>query len=802
MQRGGLALLLLALLTGAPATRVLAQGAQAASSEDSARSPFTIQADQVSYEQTRKVYEASGNVRIVQEQTGRKLSADWVTFDPETGRGIAVGNVRIEGGGDVLTAEFATVDLRSLQALATDATLVSDPRGFQIQGGTLERTGSDTYRVRRGRFTACRCANPKARLPWELTAKQADVKVEGYAVARGVVGRVLDIPVFYTPYLVIPIRTKRQTGFLLPRYDTSGSRGASIEVPFFWAAREDTNILLRPQWTSRRGLHNRVDLERVFGEEGSTQLGGALLLNDPQVSERDLSTRLPETRWAFWLRHEQPLAPGFRLGADVRRISDNDYLVDFDDLDGPEAVRSSRFLRSRGWATGARRGLYAGVELGIVDDLQSPEAQDRDRFLLYRLPDIHLSSVPRRLGPLPLQAGFEARYTNFVNQGDDRFLDGIRSVNGIFFDTGPDGLFNADEPDAAGSFPGTDSSRDDSTFEGDGRFQEGELLADSGQRLDLFPRVVLPVRGGPFELLAEGGLRSTLYASKHRGIESRALWTARFDARSRLFREFEVRGVRFRHLVEPRVAFAFITPQSQRTNPLFIPQAAFREERLIDGDLRLLSRNPSDRIGDERLLQVAIANRLLGDARDGAAPRQLAAARLSSGYDFELGRATNVFLNSELTPGAGLSGELDVSYDPKQRRMEELRAVLSWSRARDLLSLRYRFQRDVPLVFERFFFSNSFDRFDNGFRRINQVSGSGRLGVTARLDLFASGIASFEDQTKTGTVGVILHSSCRCWDLIGSVTRRVRPTETLFSLSLRVAGIGFGLGGASPPAAR
>lgn len=797
MLRGGLGLLLLALLVGTPATRVLAQGTATSPARGGERSPFTIEADQVSYDESRKVYEASGNVRIEQKQTGRKLFADWVTFNPETGRGIAVGNVRIEGDGDVITAEFATVDLRSMQALATDATLVSDTRGFSIHGGTLERTGRDTYQIRQGRFTACRCAKPDARLPWELTAKRADVKVEGHAIARGVVGRILDIPVFYTPYLVIPLRTKRQTGFLMPLYDTSSRLGSSIELPFFWAAREDTNVLFRPQWTSRRGLHNRVDLERVFGSRGYSKLGGALLLNDPQISKRNRSARLPETRWAFWLRHEQPLAPGFRLGADVRRISDNEYPIDFRDLDGAGAVRSSRFLRSRAWATGARLGLYAGVELGAVDDLQSPDAQDRDRFLLYRLPDVHLSSLPRRLGPLPLQAGLDARYTSFVNQGDDRVLAGTRSVNGIFFDTGPDGLFDADEPDALGGFPGTDSSGDNLTFEGDGRFQEGELLADSGQRLDLFPRVLLPLRGGPIEFLGEGGLRTTVYASKHRGLASRALWTGRFDARTRLFRRFELGGTQLRHLVEPKLAFAFITPQSQRTNPLFVPEAALREERLIDGDLRLLSRNPSDRIGSERLLQVAVANRLLADAENGEAPRQLASLRLSSGYDFERGRATNVFLNSVFSPGAGVSGEFDVSYDPKARRLKELRGILGWTGKRNSVSLNYRFQRDLPLVFERFRFANSFSRFKGRFRRVNQLSGSGKLRVTSRVDLYGSGLALFESQTKTGTVGLILHSSCRCWDLIGSVTRRLRPADTRFSLTLRLAGLGFGLGGAS-----
>ena len=68
--------------------------------------PFTLHADEVSYEPDRETYEAIGNVRVELEGGGR-LSADWLVFNATTRVGVASGNVRIRDGEDTLVAEFA-----------------------------------------------------------------------------------------------------------------------------------------------------------------------------------------------------------------------------------------------------------------------------------------------------------------------------------------------------------------------------------------------------------------------------------------------------------------------------------------------------------------------------------------------------------------------------------------------------------------------------------------------------------------------------------------------------------------------
>jgi lipopolysaccharide assembly outer membrane protein LptD (OstA) len=806
MLRGCLGILLPLLIVGVTAG-AWAQGDEERErlAEALSREPFTITADEVSYAQGREVLEASGNVRI-EQKGGRTLEADWVTYNPQTRIGVAVGNVRMQAGTERLTAEFATVDFDSLQALATDATLVSTESGFVVRGEALEKTGAETYKAASARFTTCACKKPDERLPWEVETGEADVRVEGYAVARDVKFRILDVPVMYTPYLILPVKTKRQTGFLMPDFGRSNRNGGELEVPFFWAARDDTNVLIRPRWMTDRGVKAAFDFEHVFAEEGYSDGGGAILPNDDDVDRDDPDTDYSDNRWAFWLRHEQPFAEGLRFGTDIQRASDNDYPLDFDEDLGP-AASHSRFLEADGWLSGARSGLYGGVVLGLSEDLQSPNQFDRDGSQLQRLPEVRAEVLPRKLGPLPLYASVDSRYTYFYNSdaGDD--FGGVAAVDGQFFDTGVDGLFDADEPDKKGDtgvvFDASDDNFGSGTgtdFEGNGLFDEGELLSDRGHRTDIQAYLTLPAQLGIFELLTEGGLRETLYYSKLLGGETRTLWTGRADLRTRFARDFQVGGVSLTHLVEPRASYSFITPESQSRNPLFIPSSAGTMERLIVADPRLLSRDPSDRIDDERLLELSLGNRVFGAAAPGRPARQIGEFRLFSGYDFERGRMTNVYLEASFEPTAATQLALIYGYDTKETHVSEALVRFAWDHSSGLyLGGTYRYLRDIPLIFEKFKWDRDYRDFDSSFNRVNQIDLDAHLAVSSRLDLFLLGNGSFEDGNTAGTVGFVLHSACKCWDLLFSAKKRTRPNDTSVRFQIRLAGFGMGI---ESPAAR
>jgi lipopolysaccharide assembly outer membrane protein LptD (OstA) len=668
-----------------------------------------------------------------------------------------------------------------------------------VEGNPIHKTGTNTYRVEDGTFTTCRCPPGSKCRPWQIQSQETDVRVGGYGVARHATFRILKLPVLYSPWFVVPVKTERQTGFLIPHQSSDSRSGLGLEIPFFWAARDNVNVLLRPTYYSKRGFKGGAELEYLFGETGFGSGGAAILPGDNEVEEGDPETPFSDNRWAYWLRHHHPFGDGMRFGIDLKRVSDNNYVVDFEDL--PSQTQHARFLTSSAWSGVAEGALYANAELLHFDDLQSPENLDRDDFMLHRLPDVQLASLPRRLGPLPFWAGVGARYIYFYQKEDRDTVAGRSAENEQFFDTGPDGLFTGQEPDSAG-FPDpiNDNSMDDFTNLGGSRlednraFEEGELLADHGHRLDLYPRLSLPLRYGILETLSEVGFRETLYWASQGGSERREIWTGRFDARMRFERSLMLGSTKLHHLLEPKAAFALVSTPEQDGNPLFIPQGSVAQTRLIDGDVRLLARDPSDRIPDQRFLELAVGNRFFAaPLSDGEPPRLVGELRLGSGYDFQRSRMANIYLTGSFLFWTHLRFYAELGYDPKETQLEEAGLGLAWDSERgDELSLSYRFLRDFNQGFEDFSVSDDvFDDFEEDFDRVNQLNFRGRWVVSPRLELFGRGYYSFdESSTGAGAVGVVLHSRCACWDLIGELERRARPSDTRFTLKINLTGLG------------
>ena len=85
-----------------------------------------------------------------------------------------------------------------------------------MSGAEIAKTGAQTYRFEKGRFTTCRCADGE-RDPWEIKADSAELEIGGYGTARNTTFEVLGVPVVWLPWMIYPLKTERQTGLLFPR---------------------------------------------------------------------------------------------------------------------------------------------------------------------------------------------------------------------------------------------------------------------------------------------------------------------------------------------------------------------------------------------------------------------------------------------------------------------------------------------------------------------------------------------------------------------------------------------------------
>jgi hypothetical protein len=448
-------------------------------------------------------------------------------------------------------------------------------------------------------------------------------------------------------------------------------------------------------------------------------------------------------------------------------------------------------------------GRYGLVGSTILrNDLQNPDAIDRDKLALQRLPDVAFTALPTELipdtdilGTLGLQYTFFEAFKNAYSVNGPE-----RNRGNVYFDTGRDGVPDKLERLPDGTVPGVccDPNMDDVSlglYEGDGVFQEGEILANRGNRVLMRPRIARPVRLFDFmEMLPEVGYRSTFYQSSVLGIEQRGYVTGRLDLQTRLRRTMELPfGIgEATHLLEPRIGWAMLAKTTVSKNPIFIPQTDFPQQRLRELDLDNVTLIPADRPVPENALTAGFGNRIYGRGLNGAAPRLLADFTLLGQYDFAQSRPGELVLDGFAYPGGGIYMRTIVGYQMAKERFAEALVQADWrSPEGNDLGLFYRFLDQVPPFYQFSGFNVRRQGLSQTtFPQVNQIGVSARWAITRNWGLTYTGTYSAPSNVFLGNLGGVEYlSKCNCWAVrVEAAEDPVRGAR--FNLQYRVMGLG------------
>ena len=804
-------LLVTALLVSGPAPAAFDASFDAAA--------FEVTADTLKYERGRDVYVARGNVRLVQE--GKTLAADWISFSRRGGRGVASGNVVFSDGTDTVFSSFVEFNITTLQGVLLMAHFDASQNRFRMEGEEIVKTGGRTYTFKRGRFTTCRCPDEGAD-PWEIRAESAELEIEGYAVARNTTMNILGVPILWMPWMLYPVKTERDSGFLFPEFAYRERTGFQVGIPFFWAAAPNVNVTLTPRWLEKRGVKGEVKSEYLVGEHSSGTVSVAFIRDD-DIDPNSLEDPYDRERWVAQGHQDFYLPHDWRFKSEFQVVSDNAYPSDFHDL---PHTRYDRFLNSNVSVTKHfnESGDYGFVASVLhADDIQNPDDQDRDDYLLQRLPNAEYTMLPTRAPWLEqLVPSFDIEYTYFGRYespnksfapitdasagmgGPTRARRARRvrgsvpaftlSADGLFYDVGIDARANEQEKQNPNAAPLVDPHRDDFAntggTEGNGRFDEGEPLADRGHRVKLNPRLALPGRlGNYFEVYPEVGWRQTFYDSRVRGQESWGSLTGRVDLRTRLRRSL---GKGVTHIMEPRLGYAIVTTPNFGGVPIFTPKTAVPQMRIRELDLDNVTRDGADRLDDFNGLTWGMGNRFYRQPNAEQGPRLLAEFVVLTQYDFsDGGRFGNFIIDGTAHLSELTDLRFNAGYDPEDKTLEEALAEGVWRGERLALRLRYRYLRTIPQFFENFLEINDrYDGFRSDFDRINQISGTVAYRLTKNWLTRYQGAYAFERSfSLTHRLGVEYLSQCDCWAM-GVEARLDRDTGFDVSVVYRLVGLG------------
>jgi lipopolysaccharide assembly outer membrane protein LptD (OstA) len=726
-----------------------------------------------------------------------------VTINNTTRLGVASGNVVVVEGKDTLTTDFLQFNIDTMHGVVFTGNLDSESSRFRMQGDEVQKVGDTNYVFQNGAFTSCRCPEAESRPPWGITAQHADVDTAGYAVARNSTFEVLGVPVLWFPWMIYPLNRERQTGFLFPSWHQSAITGTSIAWPFFWAVADNVNLVLTPEYLTKRGFKPSVDSVYLVGDDGGGRLH-ASFIDDIGITPNSVSTPFSKYRWAVTWQHDQALEDGWRLKIDFNQVSDNQYSYDFYD---EARWRVEPFLESKAFVTRSfgpsDLATFTG-SLWTAQDLMNPQNIDRTPDMMQRLPDLNLEvRSTQLLDDPPLVGSLGSEYTYFRGWNQAAKIVGTQRLvgNKSFVDTGVDGVPDSLEENAFGQQGLDDPNRDDfgltipNGAEGNRKFEEGELENDQGSRFFLTPRLASPMRiADVLEFYPEIGYRALAYDTQEAGTLGIGMVTGRFDLRTRLLRRFDapVAGGSILHIMEPEIGWAMVQSATQSAAPLFIPATATPQVRIRQYDLDTVTLDPADRVDRANQVSVGLANRFYTRGSDTEGGRLLADITLSVLYDIAHRHPGNFYIDGTLNPIPYLSSHLILGYNLDKTQIDE--GLLEFAYSTPLgtdFSISYRYLRQIPVLFEGFQAGSlTSSSYNPSFNSINQVSFNTRLPFNRNWAVFYNIAYSFEQTLLLGNRGGVEYiSKCRCWAIRGEVLQD-RTHGITYSFDYTLLGMG------------
>ncbi len=499
-----------------------------------------LEADEVTYDGRQEFYTARGNVHLRSET--QAMSADEMRYDPLTHRVILEGHVRLQRGADWLEGERANVDTE------TQAATIERGRGFlaknhfYFSGPVVEQTAPQVYHIERGAFTSCDGENPS----WHFRATDLDVTVDGYGFAKDALLYAGPVPLMYTPYLVFPAMTERQSGFLPPQLGSGRQLGWDMDLPFYWVINDSADATLYTHYMSRRGVMEGAEFRYAASEESKGVFRFDYIHDlDPPDQQRQIKLGgtdpglLGDYQDRWWWRSKQDftLPEGVKGKMDVDLVSDPYYLREF--TSGFSSFKESNRLFRQTFS----RDL-------LNDD----------------------TSIIRES---TLQAN-KTWTTQSVNADFHYFQNLNKSENGETLQALPVVTYGLIQQPVLGGpfFWQTDASYVD--------FYRPNGIR--GQRLDVQPRVALPLRWDPYlNLEPSVAVRETLYLldqveeSEQNGQdpghrETRELYDIQVKTSTDLANVYPVElgsWTKVRHTLRPEVVYEYIPSVDQDNLPFF-----------------------------------------------------------------------------------------------------------------------------------------------------------------------------------------------------------------------------------------
>ncbi len=354
----------------------------------------------------------TGNVDIAQGNS--RLQADEVQLhqkqaegQPEPVRTVdALGNVHYDDNQVILKGPKGWSNLNTKDTNIWEGDYQMVGRQGRGKADLMKQRGENRYTIlENGSFTSCLPGSDTWSVVGSEVIHDREEQVAEIWNARFKLG---PVPVFYSPYLQLPVGDKRRSGFLIPNAKYSTNNYFEFYLPYYWNIAPNMDATITPHYMHRRG---GIMWENEF--RYLTQAGAGLMefdyLNSDKVYEDEHPKDDNSRRWLFYWQHSGVMDQVWRFNIDYTKVSDTSYFNDFDNKYGSSTDGYATQKFSVGYAVQNFDATVSTKQFQVFDSANSNSYSAQ--------PQLDVNYYQNDVGPFDTRIYGQA--VHFVNTNDN-----------------------------------------------------------------------------------------------------------------------------------------------------------------------------------------------------------------------------------------------------------------------------------------------------------------------------------------------------------------------------------------------
>lgn len=354
----------------------------------------------------------TGNVDI--NQGNSRLQADEVQLHQKQPEGAAepvrtvdaLGNVHYDDNQVILKGPKAWSNLNTKDTNVWEGDYQMVGRQGRGKADLMKQRGENRYTIlENGSFTSCLPGSNTWSVVGSEVIHDREEQVAEIWNARFKLG---PVPVFYSPYLQLPVGDKRRSGFLIPNAKYSTSNYFEFYLPYYWNIAPNMDATITPHYIHKRG---NIMWENEF--RYLTQAGAGLMeldyLPSDKVFQDEHPTESDKHRWLFYWQHAGVMDQVWRFNIDYTKVSDSSYFNDFSSKYGSSTDGYATQKFSVGYAVQNFDATVSTKQFQVFSDQSTPTYGAE--------PQLDVNWYQNNVGPFDTRVYAQA--VHFVNTDSD-----------------------------------------------------------------------------------------------------------------------------------------------------------------------------------------------------------------------------------------------------------------------------------------------------------------------------------------------------------------------------------------------